>query len=74
MAKEFEMKTVKKIGVIRENDNSTVELRITEVNGIERYDIRPWWEDKDGNEKAGKGIRLTEEELNKLVELVEEME
>ena len=74
MAKEFEIKTVKKIGVIRENDKSTVELRITDVNGTERYDIRGWYEDKDGAEKCGKGIRLTEEELNKLVEIIENME
>lgn len=70
---EFTMKTVKKLGVIRQNEKSAVELRITEVNGEERYDIRPWYE-KDGEEKAGKGIRLTEEEMNTLVEIISTMD
>lgn len=37
---EFKLETVKKIGVIRENEKSTVELRITKVNDKEMYDIR----------------------------------
>lgn len=73
MAKEFVLNTVKKLGVIRENDKSTIELRITEVNGEERYDIRPWYE-KDGEEKCGKGIRLTEDEMNTLVEIISTMD
>ena len=70
---DFEMKTVKKLGVIRQNDKSSVELRITEVNGKEAFDIRPWYE-KDGEEKCGKGIRLTEEEMNTLAEIISTMD
>lgn len=70
---EFKLETVKKIGVIRENDKSTVELRITKANDKEMYDIRGWYE-KDGKEQAGKGIRLTEEEMNTLVQMIETMD
>ncbi len=73
MAKEFDFKTVEKIGVIRENEKSTVELRVTEANGSQMYDIRSWFEDKDGNEKCGKGIRLSKEELDTLVKLVKKI-
>lgn len=73
MAREIDFKTVEKIGVIRENEKSTVELRITEVNGSQMYDIRPWYEDKDGNEMCGKGIRLSKEELDTLVKLVKKI-
>lgn len=70
---EFKLNTVKKLGVIRENEKSSIELRITEVNGKEMYDIRPWYE-KDGEEKCGKGIRLSEEEMDTLVEIISTME
>jgi hypothetical protein len=73
MAREIDFKTVEKIGVIRENEKSTVELRITEANGSQMYDIRSWFEDKDGNEKCGKGIRLTKEELDTLVKLIKKI-
>ena len=71
--KEFKLETVKKLGVIRENDKSTIELRITKVNDKEMYDIRAWYE-KDGVEQAGKGIRLSKEELNTLVQIIETMD
>ena len=71
--KEFKLETIKKLGVIRENDKSTVELRITKVNDKEMYDIRAWYE-KDGVEQAGKGIRFSEEELNTLVQIIETMD
>lgn len=70
---EFKLETVKKIGVIRENEKSTVELRVTKVNDKEMYDIRAWFE-KDGKEQAGKGIRLSEEEMNTLVEIISTMD
>lgn len=69
MAKEFEMKTIEKVGVISDNGKLTVELRITEVNGSEKYDIRGWYE-KDGEEKCNKGIRLSKEELLELKKLL----
>lgn len=73
MAREIDFKTVEKIGVIRENGKSTVELRVTSANGVEAYDLRSWWTDDEGVEKCGKGIRLTKEELDTLVKLVKKI-
>jgi len=73
MAREIDFKTVEKIGVIRENEKSTVELRVTSANGVEAYDLRSWWTDDEGVEKCGKGIRLTKEELDTLVKLVKKI-
>lgn len=73
MAREIDFKTLEKIGVIRENDKSTVELRVTSANGVEAYDLRSWWTDDEGVEKSGKGIRLTKEELNTLVKLIKKI-
>lgn len=73
MAREIDFKTVEKIGIIRENEKSTVELRVTSANGVEAYDLRSWWTDDEGIEKCGKGIRLTKEELDTLVKLVKKI-
>ena len=68
----YEVKKV--IGVISEGKSSKRELRLISWNGREpKYDIRDWWTDKDGNEKMGKGITLTAEELAKLVEIAKEV-
>lgn len=68
----YEVKKV--IGVISEGKSSKKELRFVSWNGKEpKYDIRDYWTDKDGNEKMGKGITLTAEELAKLVELAKEV-
>lgn len=66
---EVKMTTVKKIGVIKQNDKSAIELRVTDVNGVQKFDIRPWYE-KDGKEQCGKGIRLSEEEMDTLIDLI----
>ena len=73
MAREIDFKTVEKIGVIRENEKSTVELRVTSANGVEAYDLRSWWTDDKGVEKCGKGIRLTKEELDTLIKLIKKI-
>lgn len=40
----------------------------------EKYDLRTWYKNKDtGEEKAGKGISLTGEQLEKLYEILKEM-
>lgn len=73
---EFKMEVVEKIGVISksENGSNTLELRKTKVNDSEeKFDLRTWWTDKDGIEKCGKGIRLTEEELLRLGEFINAM-
>ena len=72
--KDFDFKTIKKIGVISESGNKTTELRITSVNGgEEKFDIRPYWTDDKGVEKMGKGIRLTGPELMTLKNIIDKM-
>ena len=45
----------------------TVKLRYLSWNGRDpKYDLRLWSVDDDGNEKCGKGIGLTGEELEEL--------
>ena len=49
-------------------------LRFMSWNGKEaRYDLRPWKVDDDGEEKCGKGIALSGEELEALGELIKEL-
>ena len=55
------------IGVVAQNEKSAILLRVVQWAGRPpRYDIRPWWKDKDGNERCGKGISLTADELESL--------
>lgn len=68
---DIKMVTTEKIGVISDNGKNTLELRKTKVNdGEEKYDIRSWYVDSEGEERCNKGIRLTEEELLKLGEII----
>lgn len=49
------------------------ELRVVSWCGREaKIDVRNWTTDKDGNEKCGKGISLTNDEAKKLVDLLSE--
>ena len=49
----------------------TVKLRYLSWNGRDpKYDLRLWSVDDDGNEKCGKGIGLTGEELEELYETI----
>lgn len=59
----------KEIGVLSENEKGwTKEINVVSWNGGEpRYDIRSWSPER---EKAGKGISLTIEEVNKMSELL----
>ena len=46
-------------------------LKVMSWNGKEaKLDLRDWWTDKDGNEKCGKGICLSNEEAKELVNLL----
>lgn len=71
---DFSMKTIEKIGVISEGKTSSLELRKTEVNGTCKWDIRSWYTNDKGEEKCNKGIRLTDEELYKLGEIINGMD
>ncbi len=71
---DFKMEVVEKIGVISDSGKSTLELRKTNVKDSVKWDIRAWYNDKDGVEKCGKGIRLTDDELYKLGEIINNMD
>ena len=66
---KFEIK--KELGVLSENAKGwRKELNLVSWNGAApKYDIRDW---APGHEKMGKGTTLTEEEAEKLLELLRE--
>ena len=64
---------LEKCGVISTNGEWKTELRFISWNGREpKYDIRPWKDEPDG-EKCGKGITLTGEELESLMNLLNQI-
>lgn len=70
MAKEFKYEIINSIGVISENNSWKKELNRISWNGNEpKYDIRDW---SDNHEEMGKGITLSEDELRKLKEIIDE--
>lgn len=72
--KKVTYEVIEKCGVIGKSGNNTLELRYVSWNGAEpKYDIRPWYIDKDGTEKSYKGVTLTGEELETLGELIVQM-
>lgn len=69
---DFSYEIIEDCGVIGKKGKNIIRLRYISYNGNEpKYDIREWYE-KDGEEHMGKGISLTGEQLEKLVELVSE--
>ena len=70
MTKEIKYEVKKVIGTLDSDSTMPKELRIISWNGgPEKYDIRGWSIDKDGNEKMTKGICLDEEELADIQEI-----
>ena len=76
MAKtEIKCEVKEKLGVLEQKGKQSIELRIVSWNGGDAlYDIRGWYTDDDGNEKCGKGVRLTEEGLQKLADIINNIE
>ena len=72
---DFKIITVDKIGVLNTSEDGkySLELRKTEVKDTVKWDLRTWWM-KDGEEQCGKGIRLTDDELYKLGEIINNMD
>jgi len=67
---ELKYEIVKNIGIISENEKVwKKELNLISWNDRSpKYDIRDWNENHD---RMGKGITLTEEELNKLADIIQ---
>ena len=72
MAKEIKYEITKEIGVLSENAKGwRKELNMVSWNDAEpKYDLRDWAPE---HEKMGKGITMTEEEFQKLKELIQGM-
>jgi len=70
---EFKYEITETFGVLSESKSGwTRELNMVSWNGAApKYDIRDWSPD---HEKMGKGISLSEEELETLRELLNELE
>lgn len=64
---DFSYEVVEHIAVISRNGENTLELRKISYNGAEpKLDLRRWWTDDKGVEHMGKGVTLTERELESL--------
>lgn len=70
MAKDFKYEITEEIGVLSENAKGwRKELNMVSWNDAEpKYDLRDWAQE---HEKMGKGITMTEEEFQKLKELIQ---
>lgn len=68
---DFSYEVTEKIATISRNGEHTLELRKISYNGAEpKLDIRRWWTDDKGVEHMGKGVTLTERELESLAAVV----
>lgn len=71
MTKEIKYEVIKKIGVLDSDSTMQKELRIIKWgDNDEKYDLRGWRTDKNGNEVCGKGITMDTEELASLYEIL----
>lgn len=69
---ELKYEIIKKIGVLSESEKGwSKELNLVKWNNFApKYDLRDWNED---HTRMGKGITLTEDEVKKLKEILENM-
>lgn len=71
MAKEIKYEIKKVLGSLDSDSTMPKELRIISWNGNpEKYDLRSWKTNKDGEEVCGKGITMDTEELASLYEIL----
>ena len=74
MTKEIKYEIKEKLGVLDSDSTMPKELRIISWNnGADKYDLRSWRTDKNGNEVCGKGICLDKEELYSLYEILNKL-
>ena len=72
--KELTYKVIKKIATLDSDAKAPKELRLISWNNApEKFDLRSWWTDKEGNEKMGKGVVLDNEEMLSLYEILKEL-
>ena len=74
MAKEIKYEVKKVIGTLDSDSTMPKELRIISWNGNpEKYDIRNWRTNKDGEEVCGKGCTFDYGELYSLYEILKKI-
>lgn len=75
MTKEIKYEVKEKLGTLDSDSTMPKELRIISWNsGPDKYDIRGWKQDNDGNYiKMTKGITFDREELYSLYEILKEL-
>lgn len=74
MTKEIKYEVKEKIGVLDSDSTMPKELRIISWNGgNDKYDLRSWRTDKEGNEVCGKGLTMDREEIYSLYEILKEL-
>ena len=73
-ANEPTYEVLEKHGVVgKRNGEWQIELRLISWNGNEpKYDLRPWKDTEEG-EKCGKGITLSGEEMENLLDILTKM-
>lgn len=75
MAKSFEYKALKEYGVLSENGAVSKRVRLVAFgDGPPRLDIRSWRRKADGTEVLFKGISLSGAELERLKEIIQDLE
>lgn len=75
MAKAFEYKVLKEYGVLSENGAVSKRVRLVAFgDGPPRLDIRSWRQKADGSEIMFKGASLSGAELQRLKEVIQDLE
>lgn len=71
-ADDFKYEVVEECGSLPARSNGdVVKIRYISWNGRDpKYDIRVWSTDDDGNERCGKGVGLSGEELEGIYDLI----
>lgn len=75
MAKSFEYKVLEEFGIISQNGPISKRVRLVSFgDGPPRLDIRSWRQKQDGTEVLFKGIALTGAELERLKEIIQDLQ
>lgn len=75
MAKAFEYKVLEEFGVISQNGAVSKRVRLVSFgDGPPRLDIRSWRRKEDGTEVLFKGVSLSGAELERLKEIIQDLE
>lgn len=68
-ASEIKYEVKEEVATVCESNGWELKIRLMSWNGKEeKYDIRKWKTNEDGEERCGKGISLTSEEIEALTD------